>query len=48
MNFMKRNKNLEFIELSRHIMKRLSEEEREWIVEHSDEKLGEYFGEGKG
>jgi len=45
MNFMKRNKDLEYIEISRHIMRKLSEGEREWILEHSDRKLGEYFGE---
>lgn len=45
MNFMERNKHLEFIELSRRIMKRLSESKKNWIVEHSDRKLREYFGE---
>lgn len=45
MNFMKRNKDLEYIEISRHILKRLSEEEKIWIVGHSDRKLGEYFRE---
>lgn len=45
MNFMKRNKDLEFIEINRHIMKKLSKDEIKWIMEHSDRKLDEYFGE---
>lgn len=32
MNFMKRNKNLEHIEISRHIMKKLNETEINWII----------------
>lgn len=43
MNFMKRNKDLEFIEISRHIIKKLSKDEVKWIIEHSDKKLLEYF-----
>ena len=45
MNFMKRNKDLEFIEINRHIMKKLSKDEIKWIIEHSDRKLDDYFGD---
>lgn len=45
MNFMKRSKDIEYIEINRHIMKKLSNSEIEWIVEHSDRKLEEYYGE---
>ena len=45
MNFMKRSKDVEYIEVSRHIMKKLAEEEIDWIIKHSDKKLREYFGE---
>lgn len=48
MNFMKRNKDLEFIEINRHIMRKLSEEEIHWIREHSDRKLDEYFNIQRG
>lgn len=44
MNFMKRSKNIEYIEINRHIMKKLSSSEIEWIVEHCDRKLKEYYG----
>ena len=47
MNFMKRSKDVEYVEISRHIMKKLGSDEVQWIVKHSDEKLSEYFGEGK-
>lgn len=45
MNFMKRNKDVELIEISRHIMKKLTEEDKEWIVRHCNRKLDEYFDE---
>ena len=45
MNFMKKSKDIEYIELSRYIRKKLSKEEIDWIVTHSDEKLKEYFEE---
>ncbi len=45
MNFIKKNKDLEFIEVNRHIMKKLSKDEIKWIMDHSDKKLDEYFGE---
>lgn len=45
MNFMKKSKDIEYIELSRYIRKKLSKEEIQWIRNHSDEKLEEYFEE---
>ena len=45
MNFMRKSKDLEYIELNRHILKRLKDEEIEWIKVHCDRKLKEYFGE---
>lgn len=44
MNFMKRSKDIEYIEINRHIMKKLTNEEIQWIVEYCDEKLEEYYG----
>nr|WP_300005266.1 DEAD/DEAH box helicase family protein [Tissierella sp.] len=45
MNFMKRSKDIEYIELSRYIRKKLGKKEIKWIKDHSNEKLKEYFGE---
>ncbi|WP_310444316.1 hypothetical protein [Tissierella sp.] len=45
MNFIKRNKDLEYIEIGRHILKKLSDDEKKWIMEQSDRKLREYFGD---
>lgn len=44
MNIMKRSKDIEYIEINRHIMKKLTDEEIQWIVEHCDKKLEEYYG----
>ncbi|TDT46068.1 DEAD/DEAH box helicase [Fonticella tunisiensis] len=44
MRFMKRSKDLEYVEFNRHIWKKLSMEEKEWIVEWCDKKLEEYYG----
>ncbi|NLJ40829.1 MAG: DEAD/DEAH box helicase [Clostridiales bacterium] len=43
MNFMRKSKDIEYIELSRHIRKRLTAEEIEGIIHHCDRKLDEYF-----
>lgn len=45
MNFMKKSKDIEYIEISRYIMRKLNKKEISWIIEHSNEKLKEYFGE---
>ena len=44
MNIMKRSKDIEYIEINRHIIKKLTDEEIQWIVEHCDKKLEEYYG----
>lgn len=45
MNFMKRSRNVEYVEVNKNIIKKLAEQEIKWIVEHCDMKLKEYFGE---
>ena len=45
MNFMKKSKDIEYIEVSRYIRRKLNKEDISWIIEHSEEKLKEYFGE---
>lgn len=45
MNFIKKSRDIEYIEVSRYIMKKLSIEEIEWIKNHCDNKLNNYFGE---
>ncbi len=44
MRFLKRSREIEYVEFNRHIWKKLSAEEKEWIVQHCEEKLEEYFG----
>lgn len=43
MNFMKKSRDVEYLEISRYIWRKLSTEEVAWIVGHSEEKLEEYF-----
>ncbi len=43
MRFINRCKEIEYVEFNRHIFKKLSGEEKDWIVKHCDEKLGEYY-----
>ncbi|QNO14097.1 DEAD/DEAH box helicase [Alkalicella caledoniensis] len=43
MRFMKRAKELEYIEINRHIMRKLTAADRRWIVEQCDLKLREYY-----
>jgi len=43
MNFMKKSRDVEYLEINRYIWRKLSKEEMAWIVGHSEEKLGEYF-----
>lgn len=43
MRFMKRSKDLEYVELNRHIFKKLTPDDRRWIAEYSDQKLEEYY-----
>jgi len=43
MRFMKRRRDVEYVEFNRHIYRRLTGEEKDWIVAHCDEKLAEYY-----
>lgn len=43
MRFMKRSREIEFIEFNKHVFKKLTKDDIEWIKEHCDEKLGEYY-----
>lgn len=45
MNFMKKSRDVEYVELSRYIIRKLDKDEIDWIIKHSDEKLKEYFEE---
>lgn len=44
MRFMKRCREIEFVEFNRHVYKKLTKEDIEWIKVHCDEKLREYYG----
>ena len=44
MRFMKRSRELEFVEFNRHVFRKLTKEDIRWIREHCDRKLEEYFG----
>jgi len=44
MRFMSRCRDIEYVEFNRHVWKKLSGEERDWIVGRCDEKLEEYYG----
>ncbi len=50
MRFMSRCRDIEYVEFNRHVWKRLTMEEKAWIVGRCDEKLEEYYGKrlGKG
>jgi len=43
MRFMKRCREIEYIELNRHIFKKLTIEDINWILCHCDKKLDEYY-----
>ncbi|MCX7923849.1 MAG: DEAD/DEAH box helicase family protein [Clostridia bacterium] len=44
MRFMKRCREIEFVEFNKHVFKRLTKEDIGWIKMHCDEKLGAYYG----
>ena len=44
MRFMKRSREIEYVEFNRYVWKKLTKEEIGWILEHCDGKLGEYYG----
>ena len=43
MRFMKRCKEIEYVEFNPLIFKKLKEREKEWIISHCDKKLEEYY-----
>lgn len=43
MRFMKRSKDVEYVEFNRHIWKNLSRSDKEWIAEWCEKKLEEYY-----
>ena len=43
MRFMKRSKDLEYVEFNRYIYRKLTLEEKDWIVSHCRAKLAEYY-----
>lgn len=43
MRFMKRCREIEFVEFNRHVYKKLTKEDVEWIRGHCDENLGAYY-----
>ena len=43
MRFMSRCRDIEYVEFNRHVWKRMTQEEKAWIVEWCDEKLEEYY-----
>ncbi len=44
MRFMKRCREIEFVEFNKHVFKKLTKEDIGWIKRHCDEKLGAYYG----
>jgi superfamily II DNA or RNA helicase len=44
MRFMKRCREIENVEFNRHLFKKLSDKEINWIITHCDKNLGEYYG----
>lgn len=43
MRFMKRCREIELVEFNRHVFRKLTKEDVEWIKEHCDQKLKEYY-----
>lgn len=43
MRFMKRCREIEYVELNKHIFKKLTKEEIQWVVAHCDHKLDKYY-----
>lgn len=43
MRFMKRSREIEYVEFNRHIFRKLTKEDIRWIICHCDQKLEEYF-----
>lgn len=45
MRFMKRCREVEYVEFDRHVFKKLTQEEKAWIMKHCERKLEEYYGD---
>lgn len=45
MRFMKRCREIEYVEFNRYVFKKLIREEIAWILGYCEEKSGEYYGE---
>lgn len=45
MNFMKKSKDVGYIEINKYIMKKLTSGEIQWIIKHCDKKLKDYYGD---
>ena len=43
MRFMKRSREIEYVEFNRYVFRKLTKEEIGWILEHCERKLGEYY-----
>lgn len=43
MRFMRRCREIEYVEFNRHVFRKLTKEDIEWIKEHCDKKLEEYY-----
>ena len=43
LRFIKRSKEIEYVEFNRHVFRKLTSEDKEWIISHCDPKLEEYF-----
>jgi superfamily II DNA or RNA helicase len=43
MRFMKRCREIEYVEFNRHVFKKLTYEDKEWIKEYCDEKIAQYY-----
>lgn len=44
MRFMKRCREIEYVELNRHVFRKLTKEDIDWIITHCENKLVEYYG----
>ena len=47
MRFMNRCKEIEYVEFNRHVFKKLTRVDINWIIEHCDKKLQEYYEKRK-
>lgn len=43
MRFMKRSREIEFVEFNRHVFKKLTCEDKQWIQEYCDKKIKQYY-----